>query len=463
MTSATRMAEPFTDRTTGEQLGYYEPATPEQIDATVDRARRALPEWSADASARSSVLLRWADALEADADGLAELIVGEVGKIRAEAEREVALSVDALRYNAGQARGLDGKAGTLDDGSLAFTERVPVGVASFIVPWNTPVLLLFRDLAPALAAGVTAVVKPSPQAPLSIERAVALGRHVGVPDQVVSVLQGGVDVGSRLVNHPAVRAVAFTGSVEVGRAVMREAARDFTRVLLELGGKGVSVIHADADVDAAVAASVRGACFTTGQMCMAVTRILAERTVYHKVLDAVVDQARALTVGDPRDPTSDMGPLITHDHRARVMRYLELARRQARLVDGGHVPTDRSGAYLSAAVVTDVRTDSPLVQDEIFGPVMTVEPFDGETDAAALANASPFGLTASVWTTDHDRAWCVARRIEAGTVWINRFGGLYAEVPFGGMKASGLGRTRGREGMHQFTDTRVVNWKPATR
>lgn len=320
---------------------------------------------------------------------------------------------------------------------------------------------LFRDLAPALAVGVTAVVQPSPQAPLSIERAVALGRQAGVPDDVVSVLQGGVDVGSRLVSHPAVRAVAFTGSVQVGRAVMREATKDFTRVLLELGGKGVSMLHADADVDAAVRASVHGACFTTGQMCMAVTRILADRAIYDDVLDAVVHHARTLTAGDPRDPTSDMGPLITLEHRARVLEYVDLARRGARLVDGGEVPPDRSGPYLSPAVATDERTESPLVQDEIFGPVLTVEPFDGEGRGAALANASPFGLTASVWTTDHDSAWRVARQIEAGTVWINRFGGLHAEVPFGGMKASGLGRTRGREGLHQFTDTRVVNWKLA--
>ncbi|MBE1461454.1 acyl-CoA reductase-like NAD-dependent aldehyde dehydrogenase [Kibdelosporangium phytohabitans] len=431
------------------------------VNLAVARAQEEMRAWSSAASARAAAMTAWADALEADVDRLADLIVGEVGKIRAEAHREVLLSADALRYNAGEARRLDGRAGRLDDSSLAFVERVPVGVTAFIVPWNTPVLLLVRDLAPALAAGVTAVVKPSPLAPLSIEHTIRLGRDAGVPPDVVQVLHGDARTGAHLVSHPTVRAVAFTGSVEVGRAVLRAAAADFTRVLLELGGKGVSVIHHDADIDVAVRESVRGACFTSGQMCMAVTRVLAERSIFEEVVGAVVEHTRAVTVGDPRDPATDMGPLITNAHQARVQDYVELARREARVLCGGDPPADLDGPYLRPAVITGVRPESRLVQEEIFGPVLMVEPFDGDTEAVALANASPFGLTASIWTRDLDRAWRVGRQIDTGTVWINRFGGLYAEVPFGGMKSSGLGRTRGSEGLRQFTDVRVLNWRPA--
>jgi betaine-aldehyde dehydrogenase len=452
------MAGTFHDRITGAPLGAVTATSLPEVDGAIGAAARALAAWGADAAARASVLLRWADALEAEADALADLIVGEVGKIAGEARREVLLSADALRYNAGAGRRLDGQGGVMDDGSIAYVERVPVGVASFIVPWNTPVLLLFRDLAPALAAGVTAVVKPSPDAPLSIARCLALGRAAGLPDGVAAVVQGGADVGARLVTHPDVRAVAFTGSAGVGAAVMQAAAPDFTRVLLELGGKGASVILDDADLDAAVAASVAGACFTSGQMCMAVTRILAERRVYDDVLAAVADGMRAVALGDPRDPATRMGPLITHAHRERVATYVDLARTEARLVCGGGPLAGSELPFLAPAVVADVDPASRLVQEEIFGPVVTVERFDGDAGAIALANASPFGLSASVWTRDVDRGWRVARGIQAGTVWVNGFGGLFAAVPFGGMKASGIGRTRGDEGLHQFTELRAINW-----
>lgn len=449
------------DPTTGEQLGTVEPADPEGLDEAVGGAAAAFEgEWSRDARLRAQTLVRWADALDADADAISDLIVREVGKVAAEARLEVSLSVDALRYNAGLARHVGGEAGPMPDGSIAYVERSPVGASGFIVPWNAPVVLLLRDLAPALAAGVTAVVKPSPETPLATQRVVELGLSAGLPEGVVSVVFGGADVGRGLVEHPRVRAIAFTGSTETGRAVMRSAAGDFTRVLLELGGKGVSVVFEDADLDSALATCVPAAFTVSGQFCMANTRLLVDRAIYEKAREAVVDRVRALRVGDPHDPRSDLGPLISPQHRDRVMRYVELARRSASVDTGGGVSDGAGAAFMQPTVISGIEDrESPLLREEIFGPVVTVEPFESEAEAIALANASAYGLAASVWTRDVDRAWRVSRAIEAGTVWVNRFNRMFPEIPSGGMKQSGVGRTRGVAGLHEFTELKHINWE----
>ncbi len=446
---------------TGAPMGDAPVSSPADLDRAVAAAATAFrtTAWRRDAKLRSTVLSAWADGLERNADDLVHLLVTETGKLLAEAEFEVRSSVESLRYNAGMARYVGGRAGLLPDGTTAHLERQPVGVTAFIAPWNWPILLLLRDLAPALAAGVTAVVKPSELTPFSSVDVVAIGAAAGIPPGVVEVVQGGADMGRALVEHADVSAVSFTGSTAVGKAIMRAAAGSLKPTLLELGGKGSNIVFADADLDAAIASFVRTAFISSGQMCIATTCVLVERSVFAEVRDALVERVRAIHVGDPFDRRSEMGPMISSAHRDHVAGYVELARSSARVDVGGEPIGDGAGpSYLTPTVVTGVDASSPLVQDEIFGPIVTVEPFDGVDDAVELANAVPFGLAAGIWTADVQRAWYLARAVDAGSVWVNGYMTSYPEMPSGGFKQSGLGRTRGVEGIEQFTELKHINW-----
>lgn len=449
------------DPSTLQPLPAVRAATPDDVEAAVHRSVAAFTgPWRRDHRRRATVLHRWADLIEADRDGLIQDLVTETGKAVAEAAAEVAAGVDALRFNSGLARLPLGRAASLHDGSEAHLVREPVGPTVFIAPWNWPVLLLLRDLAPAFAAGVTALVKPAPQTTHVTDRVVALGHRAGVPDDALITVAGGADVGSALVRHPGTRAVAITGSTATGQAVLRDAAETMTRPLLELGGKSTMLVLPDADAPAAFAAAARAAVVTSGQMCMACTRVLVPESMAEQAEQELGDLLREKHPGDPRGQKTSLGPMISADAMTKVSGYVDLARRSARVVTGGEQihPDGLAGHFLTPALVTDVDTGSPLVQDDIFGPLLTLETYNGEDEGIALANATPFGLAAAVWTQDLSRGLSLAREVDAGTVWVNGYNHSYAEMPSGGVRMSGLGRTRGIEGVEQFTELKHVHF-----
>lgn len=445
---------------TGQEIGFVPESTVAEVDAACRRAHQAFTAgWSSDSKNRTVFLEQWANNIEARAEDIAALLTMETGKVRRESDHEVRLTVEALRFNAPLSRLIAGTTHELSDGSVGHVMRQPAGVSAFIVPWNWPVFLLFRDMAPALAAGVTAVVKPAPQTPLSLE--LVLSTMPEHPEPVVHAVYGGAEIGSALVDHPAVKIVCFTGSTEVGRSVATSAARRFVKPILELGGKGVSIIFDDANLDRAVTACVQNGFLTSGQMCMANSRLLVERSVYRDVVDDLSARVAKLRVGDPEDPSTDLGPVISKEHGARVQSFVDLARAAGQVVTGGGRAgdIDLDGAYLAPTVIAGETVDRRISCEEIFGPVVSVEAFDSAEEALARANDTRYGLSAAVWTERSSRAWKLARGLDFGTVWVNRYNRTFAEMPSGGMKESGTGRSRGFEGLHEFTELKSVNWE----
>lgn len=451
------------DKSTGELLGAVPQNDAESTAATIGRAAAAFTDtaWRSDSRLRQQVMTGWADALAQRESELVELLVRETGKIRSECAREVAFAVDALRFNAGMARMVTGAAYDLWDGSAGHLVRSAAGPAAFIVPWNWPLFLLFRDLAPGLAAGVTAVVKPAPQTPLSTLRALELLPD-SAPKDIVTLVFGDAEVGQALSSDPRIRVVAFTGSTSVGREVARNAVSHFAKPFLELGGKGASLVFDDADVERAVETTLANAFITAGQMCMANTRILVQGEALHRrVLDMVCDRVSSLRVGHPGDDATHIGALISAEQSGRIQQYLDLARQDRTLLLGGSAPRDLGlpGAFLEPAVISGEEIHPRLRREEVFGPVVTVERFDTDEQGVDLANDTAYGLAASVWTADVRRAWQASRALSFGTVWVNRYNRTFPEVPSGGMKESGMGRTRGFEGVHEFTELKHINWE----
>ncbi|MGO1972049.1 MAG: aldehyde dehydrogenase family protein [Propionibacteriaceae bacterium] len=437
-----------------------DPSTPDELDRVVASALTAhrSGSWSRDHRQRGRVLLAWADALEAEADSLVDQLVRETGKVVAEARIEIAGACEALRFNAGACRASRDEFHELSDGNRAVVRREPLGPVVFITPWNWPVLLLLRDLAPAFAAGVTAIVKPSSQTYPVTRRTIELGLAAGVPAEVLHLVAGEGEVGQALVEDPRTRGVAITGSTAAGQAVMRAAAGTMTRPLLELGGKATSLLLPGTALEGVLPVLGRASVITAGQMCMACTRVLVHRSQFDATVAALQDVLDDLVVGDPTDPATEVGPLIGEPAFTKVSGYLDRARDEKVLITGGdrvEVP-GLDGYFLRPGLVAGADTASPLVQEDIFGPVLGVESYETPPEAVALANATPFGLAASVWGPDAALARAVADRIDAGTVWINQYNKSFPEIPSGGFKMSGLGRTRGAAGIDQFTEIKAV-------
>ena len=428
----------------GSVVAEFALATPVDVDTAVAAARAALPAWSAATPAeRSAVLAKLAELVESHAAEIIAEEVSQTGKpVRLATEFDVPGSVDNIAFFAGAARHLEGKAtAEYSADHTSSIRREAVGVVATITPWNYPLQMAVWKVIPALAAGCSVVIKPAELTPLTTLTLARLAAEAGLPDGVFNVVTGaGGDAGTALAGHPGVDVVTFTGSTAVGRKVMAAAAIHGHRTQLELGGKAPFVVFDDADLDAAVHGAVAGALINSGQDCTAATRAIVARNLYDDFVAGVAELMGKVVVGDPHDPDTDLGPLISLAHRDRVAAIVARAPAQgARVVIGGAAP-DSPGFFYLPTLLADVTEDSEAYRDEIFGPVLTVRCHDGDDDALRQANDTEYGLAASAWTRDVYRAQRASREIKAGCVWINDHIPIISEMPHGGLGASGFGK-----------------------
>jgi aminomuconate-semialdehyde/2-hydroxymuconate-6-semialdehyde dehydrogenase len=438
----------------------------EDVNRAVEAARRAFDDgpWPRMTPAeRKKVLHRVADGIEARLDELAEWETRDMGKPVTEARtKDVPRAAFNFRFFADYADQAHDKAFHAANSMFTYTVREPAGVAGLISPWNFPLMLATWKVAPALAFGCTVVLKPAEQSPVTASILAEVCAEAGVPDGVVNVVEGfgpGA-AGERLTTHPGVDVVSFTGESATGRAIMANAAPSLKKLSFELGGKSPNIVFADADLDRAVAVSIDASFRNQGEVCLAGSRLLVQRPVYEEFLARFVEQAEALPIGNPLDPATRVGPLVTVEHLDKVRSYVELGRREgAKLLTGGQRVTDGElarGNYLAPTVFADVDNSWRVAQEEIFGPVQVCMPFDTEREAVALANASPYGLAGMVWTQDLDTAYRVAGAVRAGTIWVNCFFLRDLRAPFGGAKDSGIGREGGPYSEELFTEAKAV-------
>jgi acyl-CoA reductase-like NAD-dependent aldehyde dehydrogenase len=443
----------------GSVIATVEETAPELVQEAVTRAAAAQPAWAhTSPQERARVLRTAADLVEADAERLIHLVTLDNGKTIAEARGDVFVAAAHLRSAAAWAPTLEGATLPADGTTLRMTFREPVGVVGAIIPFNAPLMFAAQKAGPALAAGNAIVLKAPEQSPLAPPLLGQFLTKAGLPDGLLQVVQGGGTVGHTLVTHPDITMVSFTGSTDVGRQVMRDAADGMKRVLLELGGKSANIVYSDADLDAAVHASVGGIFRNAGQRCFSGSRLLVEESVADEMIARVVAIAEAIRVGDPFDPRSRLGCVISPRQEQRVHAMVTTAVEQgATLLTGGRRPDDvpDTGAYYRPTVLA-VEGTPDIVRDEVFGPVLTVQRFTTTEQAIAMANDSPFGLVGGCWTRDLNRALDTARAVRTGYFWINSYGALALDAPIGGVGLSGIGRELGRIGHEAYTELKTV-------
>ena len=455
---------PTTNPATGDVITQVAEGRAADIDRAVQAAREAMksPAWRRmNPHKRAELLWKLADAIEANADELAALETADNGKPYFESRKvDLPSIVENFRYFAGMADKIQGSTIPVAGPFLNYTLREPVGVVGIITPWNFPLSLAAWKVAPALATGNAVVLKPAEQTPLTALRLGELAAEVGFPEGVLNVVPGfGPTAGSALVRHPGVDAIAFTGSTEVGKTVMREAADTLKKVSLELGGKSPNIVFADADLKSAVRGATTGIFYGKGEVCAAGSRILVERSVYDDFVTEFGARAESMTIGDPMEKTTRLGAIVSEAQVKRIMGYVESGKAEgARLVTGGERATvNGKGNFVKATVFADVTPEMRIARDEIFGPVAAILPFDDEDHAVQTANRTIYGLAAGIWTRDVARAHRVAEQIHAGTVWINTYNQYDSASPFGGYKLSGFGRDLGWESaLEKYTQVKSV-------
>jgi betaine-aldehyde dehydrogenase len=456
----------------GETFPVYDPSTEEviaqvsssnaaDVDRAVNAARAAFdsgPWGQTNAAERGRILYKLAEKIRQNTAMLAELESRNSGKPIVEAEFDIADVATCFEYYGGLANKVLGHVNPVPANALSFTLREPVGVAGQIIPWNFPLLMAAWKLAPALAAGCTCVLKPAEQTPLTVLEFANWFEEVGLPSGAVNIVNGfGETCGAALVAHPGVDKIAFTGSAAVGKLIVKSAADTLKRVTLELGGKSPNIFFEGADWEAAVDGALFGVFINQGEVCSAGSRILVEKKIYSKFVEAMTEKAKRIQLGAPLERGTKMGPLVSKEQYERVSSYLEIGKKEAKVAIGGGRPKQfGKGYYVEPTIFYDVDNNARISREEIFGPVASVIPFDDEAGAIRIANDTPYGLAAAVWTRDIYKAFRVVKAVRAGIVWVNHMQPTYVEAPWGGYKQSGFGRELGPWGLEEYLETKQV-------
>ena len=453
---------PVSDPSTEEPIAEVPRGDEKDVDRAVAAAKAAFesgPWPETTAQERGRILFRLAERVRKESVMLSELESRNSGKPIVEAEYDMADVATCFEYYGGLATKVLGHVNPVPDNALSLSLREPVGVAGQIIPWNYPLLMAAWKLAPAIAAGCTCVLKPAEQTPLTALAFAHFLTEAGLPPGVVNIVTGfGEAAGAPIAKHPDVNKVAFTGSASVGKAIVKMAADTVKRVTLELGGKSPNIFFADADFEAAIDGALFGVFINQGEVCSAGSRILVEKPIYPKFLEAMASKAKTIRLGPPLERQTKMGPLVSKEQFDRVRSYQELGKREAKLATGGGRPAGMSrGYYVEPTIFYDVENSARIAQEEIFGPVAALIPFANEAEAVRIANATPYGLAAAVWSRDIFKAFRVVKALRAGIVWVNHMQPTFVEAPWGGYKQSGFGRELGPSGIEEYLETKQVH------
>jgi betaine-aldehyde dehydrogenase len=459
--SASNKAFPVYDPSTERVMAEVAEANSVDVDRAVRAARKAFdsgPWPQKTPQDRAQILYKLAAKVREQLAMLADVEARNSGKPIVEAEGDIGAVAEVFEYYAGLATKIPGQVNPVSANALSLSLREPIGVAGLIVPWNYPLLMASWKLAPALAAGCTCVLKPAEQTPLTTLLMADWFEEVGLPPGVVNILNGfGESCGSAIVDHPLVDKIAFTGSTEVGKIIVKRAADTLKRVTLELGGKSPNIFFADADWEASVDGALFGVFINQGEVCSAGSRILVEKKIYSKFVEAMAEKAKTIRVGAPLDRETKMGPVVSKEQYERVSQYLAIGKTEAKVASGGGRPAGLdTGYYIAPTIFYDVDNSARIAREEIFGPVATVIPFEDESDALRIANDTPYGLAAAVWSRDIFKAFRVVKSLRAGIVWVNHMQPTCVEAPWGGYKQSGTGRELGPWGIEEYLETKQV-------